>query len=230
MEKPVRAVDYARRLYDDVLGWYRSADTKAQIVLGIDGAFVAFLTSGIFKKPEELKPIIAVAVLSPWTWLLLCAMVVSLLASILAAIVCLWSRTYSRAELSKTLSAAMKTVSGQKTYDRKTLWFFQFVAILDMDVFRRDLAHADEEFEIEVMASQIQALAGNVRKKHRAANVGFLFAAVTLSLFLFAGISYVVEVHQVVRDLVGKVQVDQTVQHVYRIENGLVRSMEIKKP
>lgn len=38
----------------------------------------------------------------------------------------------------------------------------------------------------------------------------------------------VVEVHQVVRDLTGKVTVDETVQHVYTMEDGRVRSMEIR--
>jgi hypothetical protein len=37
-----------------------------------------------------------------------------------------------------------------------------------------------------------------------------------------------VSVHQVVRDLEGKVLVDQMVTHVYRLENGLIRSMEIQ--
>jgi ketosteroid isomerase-like protein len=40
----------------------------------------------------------------------------------------------------------------------------------------------------------------------------------------------VVDVHQLVRDLAGKVVADQIVQHVYLIEDGLIRSMEIKKP
>jgi hypothetical protein len=37
-----------------------------------------------------------------------------------------------------------------------------------------------------------------------------------------------VTVHQVVRDLSGTVQFDGTVIHVYRIEGGLVRAMEIR--
>jgi hypothetical protein len=40
----------------------------------------------------------------------------------------------------------------------------------------------------------------------------------------------VVEVHQVVRDLAGKVVSDQTVEHIYVIENELIRSMQIRKP
>lgn len=188
MEKTGKSAGYARRLYDDVLGWYRSADTKAQVVLGINSAFVAFLASGIFKNPGDLKQI--KAAFTPLTWLLLSAMVVSLLASIFAAIVCLRLRTYSRADLSKTLQEAEKAGS----YDSKVMWFFQFVADLKMGPFLRGLEQAGDEFEIKVMASQIHVLSGNVRKKHRAANVGFLFAAVTLSLFLLAGISYVVSI------------------------------------
>jgi hypothetical protein len=38
----------------------------------------------------------------------------------------------------------------------------------------------------------------------------------------------VVDVHQVVRDLNGNVVVDQGVQHVYLLEDGLIRSMEIR--
>jgi hypothetical protein len=38
----------------------------------------------------------------------------------------------------------------------------------------------------------------------------------------------VVDVHQVVRDLDGKVILDQMVQHVYSIENGLIARMEIR--
>ena len=38
-----------------------------------------------------------------------------------------------------------------------------------------------------------------------------------------------VEVHQVVRDLSGKVLVDRTVEHVYSFEDGLIRGMEIRE-
>ncbi len=38
----------------------------------------------------------------------------------------------------------------------------------------------------------------------------------------------VVDVHQVVRDLQGNVVSDRMVQHVYLIEDGLIRSMEIR--
>ena len=37
-----------------------------------------------------------------------------------------------------------------------------------------------------------------------------------------------VTVHQVVHDIGGKLIVDQTLQHVYEIRDGLIRSMEIR--
>jgi hypothetical protein len=39
---------------------------------------------------------------------------------------------------------------------------------------------------------------------------------------------YVVEVHQVVRNLEGKVLVDQTVHHAYRLRDGLIERMDIE--
>jgi SnoaL-like domain len=38
-----------------------------------------------------------------------------------------------------------------------------------------------------------------------------------------------VEVHQVVRDLNGKLLLDETVRHVYYFEHGLIRTMRIEK-
>jgi hypothetical protein len=39
----------------------------------------------------------------------------------------------------------------------------------------------------------------------------------------------VVDVHQVVRNLSGQVVSDQMVQHVYVVQDGLIRSLEIRK-
>jgi hypothetical protein len=39
----------------------------------------------------------------------------------------------------------------------------------------------------------------------------------------------IVDVHQVVRDLSGKVLLDRMVQHVYTLRDGLIRSMDIRE-
>ena len=40
----------------------------------------------------------------------------------------------------------------------------------------------------------------------------------------------VVDAHQVVRDLSGNILVDQIVQHIYTIRNGLIERMDISEP
>jgi ketosteroid isomerase-like protein len=40
----------------------------------------------------------------------------------------------------------------------------------------------------------------------------------------------VVHVHQVVRDLTGNLLVDQPIQHVYSIRDGMIESMNIREP
>lgn len=50
-----------------------------------------------------------------------------------------------------------------------------------------------------------------------------------ISFDLDASGRVVVGVHQVVRDLSGKVLLDRMVEHVYSVERGLIRSMEIRE-
>ncbi len=66
------AMAYSKLVFANVVDWYKNADSKAQIILTLDGALVAFLTSSIFKRPAELSDIIRN--LTPRTWLLLVAM------------------------------------------------------------------------------------------------------------------------------------------------------------
>ena len=116
-----RPVEYARRLYDDVRDWYNNADSKAQVVLAIDGAFLAFLTGAIFAKPSDLKAV--VGMFSTWTWSLLALMTLCLMASVISAICCLWSRTYSAEELAGAVEAAQHPEGDSAQYAPKEMWF-----------------------------------------------------------------------------------------------------------
>jgi hypothetical protein len=40
----------------------------------------------------------------------------------------------------------------------------------------------------------------------------------------------VVDVHQVVRDLTGKVLVDHRIEHIYAIRNGVIERMDVRDP
>src|SRR5687768_15294422 len=90
---------YIRTLFDHVIEWYKNADTKAQVLLTLDGAFLAFLINPIFQNPDTLASV--VAKFGTTTWVFLALTCVSLTVSIASALTCLWSRLYSGDELER---------------------------------------------------------------------------------------------------------------------------------
>jgi hypothetical protein len=52
-------LDYSRDLYKLILDWYKNADSKAQVLLTLDGVFLTFLTTSIFTNPEESSKLFA---------------------------------------------------------------------------------------------------------------------------------------------------------------------------
>jgi hypothetical protein len=183
--------EYVRRLYDDVLGWYRSADSKAQVALALDGGFVAILTGAVFTDPQKLQAVLAR--FNSVTWSLLALMALSWLGSIGAALYCLWSRTYSPAEVRQQIRQAESESHNSSTYPPgPIMWFFQLIEGLDRQKFQATLEAAGYEFEIKTLGLEICILSKNVRTKHVAVNIAFILAAITLILFLAAGTSYVI--------------------------------------
>jgi hypothetical protein len=183
-------VEYARRLYDDVLGWYHSADVKAQVLLGLDGAFLVFLATAAFQRPDDLESIITK--FSPWTWRLLALMTTALIISMGAAIYCLWSRIYFASSLDNLIKNAKSPARDPAQYPADVMWFFQHLAALEWTRFSNTLRHVDSPFELDAMALQLEKLAINVKRKHIAVNLGFALSVATLLLFTLAAASYVV--------------------------------------
>src|SRR5213593_1142530 len=140
------AVAYVRRLYDNVLEWYRSADNKAQVVLGLDGAFLAFLAGAAFAKPDDLR--VVVHGFTAVTWSLLAVMALCLLGSIAAAIHCLQSRLLTRSDLDRLVSPEDRATGNLSPYRPEQSWFFQILAPLSLDRLRRTLQGVDAAFEI----------------------------------------------------------------------------------
>src|SRR5258706_3848944 len=87
---PSTGTDYSRRLFENILDWYKSADAKAQIILTLDGVFLSFLTGTLFSKRAEIYQVLHF--FKPITWVFLRLMCLFISASIVSAIWCLWSR------------------------------------------------------------------------------------------------------------------------------------------
>ena len=182
-EREAVGLDYTRRLLAQTLGWYRNADMKSQILLTIDGAFLAFLTASVFRAPGDLRPILVKFGIE--TWILLGLMAFSLVASIVCALLALWSRSV----ILRRRGRPWATQPASPNPD--TMAFFEDIRWLDREGFRRALHNIDYPFEIDALGSSIFVLASNVSKKHRWVDVGFGLSAATLLLFLSAAISYV---------------------------------------
>lgn len=188
---------YARRVFDNIIVWYNNADTKAQIILSLDGAFLAFLITSAFAKKDDLN-----VVLDQFNWtttILMSAMCVTLLGSIGCALACLLSRLYTNEEKRQLLpetrpqkpdtpQAAEVALTSDQT--AKIIWFFQLIACQTPEEFNVYLKGVTQESELSTMASQIHVLSMNVLKKHRWVNRGFVLTGVSLFLFLAAGVSY----------------------------------------
>lgn len=192
-DKKSPALEYSRRVFDGVLEWYKNADSKAQLILTIDGAFLAFLTSSIFMEQDKLSKIISKFGVE--TWLLLALMCLALTSSILSAIVCLRSRIYSEEELDGLLRSASVDVEKAETYKPEFMLFFQFISRLSERQIAEKLSTVDERFEIDALAHQLRTLSENVKEKHKWVNRGFALAGSSLILFLGVAISYVARVN-----------------------------------
>lgn len=115
----IGAVEYTRKLYDDVRSRYENADTKAQVVLAFGGAFLALLSGIIFSKPGDLREI--VSLFSVWTWAMLALATLCLIGSIISAMICLWSRVLSARKLRIILDSAQRAMTGSPHYAPKVM-------------------------------------------------------------------------------------------------------------
>lgn len=184
------SVEYSRRLYDNVLGWYKNADSKAQVILGFVGAFLAFLVSLIFRKPTDLQ-----AVIKNFNWetyLFIGPMLVCLVIAVACALSCIWSRLIHKSKIDSLFTDLKIHPTDTRSWKPEIMWFFQMINHLMSERLADGLLRVNNDFEIRALASQIAALSKNVERKHRLVNRGFVFTLGMLAFFLAAGVSFFV--------------------------------------
>ena len=182
-------LNYINAVYHHVEHWYENADRKAQIVLVLDGAFLSFITSQALTKPTELHDI--ALCFGPETTLLLILMALSLVASILSAIICLHPRLH--AERGKTESMLKDEIGKRDKTEpipARLSWFFGYLAQLDQERVARQLQNVDEPFAAEALAHEVAKFSRNVLQKHIWADRAFFFASSSLIFLLLATVSY----------------------------------------
>ena len=180
---PENKLEFSRNLYERTIDWYKNADSKAQIILTLNGALISFLAASIFKNPDELFKIIRK--FNGFTWFCLFAMGVCIAGSVTFAIKCLWSRISTSVE------------GDAESKDRSIIdemAFFGTIRRLKLDDFRNQLPQMNENAEIKALGTQIYLLSRNVNEKHLAVNLSFVLIGGALIFFLLGGISYLLSV------------------------------------
>jgi Family of unknown function (DUF5706) len=169
------ALEYSRRLYANVLGWYESAERKAQLILTIDGLVLSVVTASLALTGDADRSFDDVG---PVTWVLLALMFASFLGSLYSVVLCLVSRT----------AAGEREEAG-------AMWFFGMVARWEPERFRAAVREraADDGFETDELLGQVAVLSRNVSRKHAWVNRAFVATALAFAFGALAIAARVVE-------------------------------------
>ncbi|MDB9525695.1 hypothetical protein PN498_06825 [Oscillatoria sp. CS-180] len=102
---------------------------------------------------------------------------------------------YSSDEVKRIIKKAELEYQDSNVYPpEKIMWFFQFIEGLNRQKFQATIKSIEEKFELRVLAEEIYILSKNVREKHFTVNIGFVFAGLSLILFVVAAMSYLFSV------------------------------------
>jgi hypothetical protein len=153
---------------------------------------MSILAASALSDPSELQSVVERFGIE--TWILLGVTVGALIASLLAALACVWSRTYSTRRLREEFQQAGVDVNRADTYSPSVLWFFQLLAALPAEEVKKRLINADQYFEARAIAEQIVRLAPRVRTKHRLVNAALGLLAMTLMCLIATAASYMIRV------------------------------------
>ena len=184
------SVEYIRRVFDHNLFWYKNADSKAEIILTLDGVFLGFVTSSIFIKQADLMEIMHR--FTNLSWLFLGLMVLCLTGSIISSIFCLWSRIpiFTKRAQKKYFADNKIDAKNMKSYRPEVTFFFQKISWLEPFVYQKYMLSTGKKFEVSALALEVHTLSKNVLIKHKWVDIGFFLTGASLLCFLTFSISY----------------------------------------
>jgi hypothetical protein len=186
-------LEYLHGVGEDPRYWYQSAETKAQLVLTVNGIFLTFLTASVLASRDEAAQ--ATAVFGPETWAFLAAMSLCLALAILSAVTCVASRGLGRKEFRELLEHHGLDPEKAETYAPELTAFFYPLSVLKASHLAERMLTADRDFMVRALVSNIVGFSPNILAKHRWVNRAFILTGLTLGFFLCTGISYLLRVH-----------------------------------
>lgn len=181
------ALDYTRRLYGNLVDWYKTAETKAQILLSLDGIFVSLVVGSLLRDRDGTRS--TLEEFGVETWAAVATVGVAISASIFCALMCVVSRVMPRAEMARRFPELADDSAGTR-YPPEAMWFFQTISRLDEQRYTTEALRMTAETEARALANQSYLLSGRVLKKHLWVNRGFGFAAAALVALVVAAGSF----------------------------------------
>jgi hypothetical protein len=178
-------IEYVRRVYERAIDWYKVAETKAQLLLTVNGVFVTVVfgvNSGNMADARQFAGVLGVE-----TWVFLLCFICALIGAVTCAAACLWSQ--HRKTLKETFPRLGVDPGAPSTYRPEVLWYFGHLAHLKMEPAAAMISRADRDFEIKALSYNVVHLAGIVLRKHRLVNAGWALTALALIFLIAAGVS-----------------------------------------
>jgi len=184
----VEGLDYARRVYDMVIDWYKTAEKKAQLLLTANGAFAAILFGIVSGNLSELRQFGLTS--GAETWAFLTVAVISFCGAIGFAAAGLLSRHRHNIQLDFTRLEVRP--EDPKTYRREAVWYFAHIASLQFGPAVDLLRTADPRMEFDSLTYNVVGLSRVVLRKHRLVNAGWMLTAVAVLALTATAVSLVV--------------------------------------
>lgn len=179
---------FSRNIYERALDWYKSAESKAQIVLTLNGVFISFLGGNIFLHDETKD---SLADLGIGTFVVIGLMLVGLVSSIVFALICLKSR-FGKTKIEQLTERDAK--GNIIKYDHSIIFFFDHLRQLKPDIVAKQVNGLKEKDEIEILSRSVVILSQNVKEKHRSVNMSFMMFGFSLIMFAVALLFYLFNV------------------------------------
>jgi hypothetical protein len=182
---PTAGLDYVRRMYDRAIDWYKTAETKAQLLLTSNGAFATILFGIVSSHVGELRQFGRVSGVE--TWCFLAVAVIAFCGAIGLAAASLLSR--HQHNIDTDFSRLGLRRDDPTTYKPEATWYFGHLASLRFESAVDLLRTADGELEFEALTYNVVGLSHVVLRKHRLINAGWMLAAGALVAMIAAGLS-----------------------------------------
>lgn len=175
-------LDHLRNLFELEVGWFRVAETKAQLILTANGIFISVLFGTALGKIASVQSL--AKIFGPETWTLLLISGTTLTGAVGCAARSLWSWHHRRASQDfRVLGVDSVTPD---SYRPEVLWYFGCLAKLPVEKAAERLRRFGKEEEILALSYNAVMLSHSLVRKYRLLNAGWALTAASLMAFMAA--------------------------------------------